>query len=887
MNNIEDGPDILLRDYKPPSYLVRFVDMRFELDREKTLVHTKLTIERPERTSTEIPLFLDGHSLTLVSVTLDGHAVAREQISVTSAGLSLRQLPQSKIFSVETTVRINPEKNTQLMGLYATRNNFCTQCEAEGFRRITFFPDRPDILAIFTVRLEADKTQTPLLLSNGNKLEHGEMADGKHYAVWHDPFPKPAYLFAVFAGDLGMISDQFTTMSGRDVRLEIYVEHGKEERALYAMDALKRSMRWDEERFGLEYDLDIFMIVAVSDFNMGAMENKGLNIFNDKYVLADPQTATDTDYANIESIIAHEYFHNWTGNRITCRDWFQLCLKEGLTVYRDHEFTSDMRSRGVKRIKDVRALRAHQFPEDAGPLAHPVRPQKYREINNFYTATVYEKGAELVRMLETILGFDGFRAGMDLYFERHDGDAATIEQFITCFSDATGTDLTHFAKWYEYPGTPNVAINTTYNAEAKSLRVTLQQSMRSGVPQPSGIVMHIPISFALLADDGTHLAWAVTSGGDVTDGVIHLKESRQTIVFDGVEQEPVLSAFRGFSAPVTRVPEPSIDEAMFASRFDDDPFNRWNAINELFMRTMRDAVLPAGKKPLSSIDPAFMAILESVAADESLDFAYRALCLTPPTVSEIARDISTSIDPTAIQAGREHVLASIATACGETFKKLFDSARIVAPFEPTAKQAGVRAFTGTLLLHLAQWQPGIDLVSNVFEASDNMTDRLASLTILAHQFPGHRRTAEALDQFRKTYENEPVVLDKWLSVQATVPSEETLNAVEALANNPIFSWKNPNRARALLGAFATGNPVAFNRPDGKSYQFFCDSILRLDAINPQVSARLMTAMRSWKDLEPVRQAVAEKKLKALSAKEGLSRDLQDILHRTLRKSTKD
>ncbi|MEO1748853.1 MAG: DUF3458 domain-containing protein, partial [Pseudomonadota bacterium] len=494
----------------------------------------------------------------------------------------------------------------------------------------------------------------------------------------------------------------FTTMSGRDVRLEIYVEHGKEERALYAMDALKRSMRWDEERFGLEYDLDIFMIVAVSDFNMGAMENKGLNIFNDKYVLANPQTATDTDYANIESIIAHEYFHNWTGNRITCRDWFQLCLKEGLTVYRDHEFSSDMRSRAVKRIADVRALRAHQFPEDAGPLAHPVRPQKYREINNFYTATVYEKGAELVRMLETILGKDGFRKGIDLYFKRHDGDAATIEQFLACFAEATGTDLSHFAKWYDHSGTPNVSIGTAYDEQTESFSVTLQQSLRSGVPQPRDIALHIPVSFALLGNDGEHVDWTSVDGGDVSGDVIHLTKSQQTLKFNGIPKQPSLSAFRGFSAPITRVPEPANEDALFAARFDDDPFNRWNAINGLLMRTMKDAASDIDRNAPSAVDQQFLDVVENVAKDKSLDLAYRALCLTPPTVNEIARDLNAGINPSAIHAGREHVLDTIAAKCGETFFELFDSSKVSGGFEPTAEQAGARAFAGSLLSYLAR-----------------------------------------------------------------------------------------------------------------------------------------------------------------------------------------
>ncbi|MEM1375932.1 MAG: aminopeptidase N [Pseudomonadota bacterium] len=877
----DTGTEIKLADYKPPAYLIDTIDLVFELGSDETIVRANLVVRRPEYTPVDTPLFLDGDELTLLSLTVDGNEVAEDQVSIAKSGLTVRRLPSKDRFTIETAVRIHPSKNTQLMGLYSTKGNFCTQCEAEGFRRITFFPDRPDVLSIYTVRLEADAGSVPLLLSNGNMTDSGTLEDGGHFAVWHDPFPKPSYLFAVFAGDLGVITDSFKTMSGRDVRLEIYVEHGKEARASYAMDALKRSMKWDEDRFGREYDLDVFMIVAVSDFNMGAMENKGLNVFNDKYVLADPATATDTDYANIEAIIAHEYFHNWTGNRITCRDWFQLCLKEGLTVYRDHEFSADMRSRAVRRISEVRGLRAHQFPEDAGPLAHPVRPKKYSEINNFYTATVYEKGSELVRMLNVILGEERFQAGMDLYFDRHDGDAATIEDFIACFAEAAGEDLSQFARWYDHAGTPNLAISTDYDSDSATFTVTVQQSVRSGVPSSGDGPRHIPVTFALLGDGGAHLEWASVTGGKVDRNTMHLRDARETFVFHGVEQEPVLSALRGFSAPVTRIPALSISEAQFIARHDDDPFSRWDALNSLCMRAMKDAAAAAGTAETVSVDPDLVQLLVDVAADETFEPAFRALCLTPPNPTEIAREIGASIDPVAIHKGRENVLNAIASAGHGTFKTLFDESRVTEAYSPSSKQAGARALCNVLLGYLARCEGGHDLAADMFASANNMTDSLAALNVLAHQFPQHDKTISALDTFRNQHAGEPVVLDKWLSIQAMVPDENTLDTITHISRMALFSWRNPNRVRALLGAFATGNPVAFNRPDGASYAFFCDSVLKLDGINPQVAARLMTAMRSWRDLEPVRRDAAHDALKKLSANANLSRDLSDIVGRTL------
>ncbi len=584
----ETGTVIRLEDYRPSDYLIDTTDLTFTLEPEGTVVRAKLGIRRREGVAADTPLSLDGDELTLAGVKVNGEALAENGYTAAPDKLVIGELPADDTFTVEIETTLDPAANKQLMGLYRSNGTYCTQCEAEGFRRITYFLDRPDVLSVYTVRIEARTEDAPLLLSNGNRTEAGRLENGWHYAVWHDPFPKPSYLFALVAGNLGVVRDSFTTMSGRAVALEIYVEHGKEPRAAYAMDALKRSMKWDEDAFGREYDLDVFMIVAVSDFNMGAMENKGLNVFNDKYVLADERTATDADYANIEAIIAHEYFHNWTGNRITCRDWFQLCLKEGLTVFRDHEFSADMRSRTVKRIAEVKLLKAHQFPEDAGPLAHPVRPRRYSEINNFYTATVYEKGSEVVRMIRTILGPEKFRAGLDLYFDRHDGEAATIEQFLKAFEDASGTDLTQFALWYEQPGTPNLTVASKYDQASQRFTLTIEQRLKppiEGAPHQS---MHIPVKFGLVGASGD-MGWTAAKGAEITDDVIHLRQPKHEIVFEGVAERPVASLLRGFSAPVTVYPEPDDADLAFLARNDSDEYGRWQALSALVARQMKQA----------------------------------------------------------------------------------------------------------------------------------------------------------------------------------------------------------------------------------------------------------------------------------------------------------
>ena len=823
---------------------------------------------------------LDGDGLTLASLRLDGEPMPPEHYVATPDRLTIAQPPQ-RPFVLEIETIVNPEANTQLSGLYRSGGTYCTQCEAEGFRRITYFPDRPDVMAVYTTRIEADKAEAPVLLANGNLRERGELAGGRHYAVWHDPWPKPSYLFALVGGRLGSIEDRFVTRSGRAVALRIYVEPGKEDRAGYAMDSLKRAMRWDEEAFGREYDLDVFMIVAVSDFNMGAMENKGLNIFNDKYVLASPATATDADYLSIESIIAHEYFHNWTGNRITCRDWFQLCLKEGLTVYRDQEFTADQRSRVVARIGDVRALRAHQFVEDAGPLAHPVRPEVYREINNFYTTTVYEKGAEVVRMLDTLLGPDLFRKGMDLYFARHDGQAATVEQFVQCFADVSGRDLSQFMRWYAQAGTPEVVASGHYDAGSRSYRLDLAQVLRPTPGQPTKQPMVIPLLVGLLGSDGGDLPLTLADGLKPERNLLVLDAAAASFVFKDIPERPVLSINRNFSAPVKLVANLTAEDLRLMAARDSDGFNRWQAVQTLASALLVGNVarLRAGQEP--EADEGLLDALGAILADASLEPAFVAEALSPPSEADIAREIGRDVDPDAIFRARTALRTLIGlhlnAPLAETYRRLSASG----PYSPDAASAGRRTLKNVCLDLLAATQErhAIGLAAAQYRSADNMTDRLAALSTLAlHAVP--ERTA-AFDDFYRRYRDDPLVIDKWFSLQATMPEPATLDRVRALTAHPAFAMSNPNRVRALIGAFAQANQTQFNRPDGQGYEFVADKVLALDGTNPQVAARLASAFRSWRALEEVRRAHAEAALRRIAAAPSLSRDVADIVQRAL------
>ncbi|TKB09792.1 MAG: aminopeptidase N [Mesorhizobium sp.] len=877
----DTGHVFKLEDYRPSDYLIPRTSLDFRLSPDATRVAAVLTIERREGVAASAPLVLDGDGLTLLGVAIDGHVLSPSDYQATPDQLTIAKPPAAQSFELRLDTEIAPASNEALMGLYRSNNVYCTQCEAEGFRRITYFLDRPDILSVYTVRIEAPHNEAALLLSNGNPVESGTLAGGHHYAVWHDPFPKPSYLFALVAGALGKVAGSFTTLSGREVELGIYVEPGKEHLAGYAMDALKRSMKWDEDAFGREYDLDVFNIVAVSDFNMGAMENKGLNIFNDKYVLADEETATDADFANIEAIIAHEYFHNWTGNRITCRDWFQLCLKEGLTVYRDHEFSADQRSRAVKRIAEVRTLRAHQFPEDQGPLAHPVRPRRYREINNFYTATVYEKGSEVVRMIRTILGPETFRAGMDLYFERHDGEAATIEDFLKVFEDVSGRDLAQFALWYHQAGTPNLTVGSSYNAAAKAFTLEIEQSVPPTPSESRKRLMHIPLAFGLVGAGGKPAAWQSVEGAAVEDGVIHVRKRRHTVRFSGVAERPSVSLNRGFSAPITLSVQQKADDQFFLASHDSDSFSRWQAFNTL----LTDALIAAFRQVLGGKEPAFAQKLADlagrIAGDETLEPAYRALALSLPGEADIARDIGKGIDPDAVFAAREALARTIAEANRESFSGLYDSLADKGPFTPDAASAGRRALRNTLLDYLSLLPEGTALAAAHFRAATNMTDRAAALTVLAHRHAGSPEAEDALASFEARYRGDALVLDKWFQIQAGVPGPRTVETVRALMRHPAFSIANPNRVRSLIGTFSSANQTGFHRADGQGYRLFAETVLEVEKRNPQVAARLATAMRSWRSLEPIRQDKARQALLQIAKVENLSADLRDIVERTL------
>ena len=870
----QTAPTIRLKDYTPPPYVAKTIDLTFALEPSATRVTARTMFERAEETAPGTPLRLDGDELKLERVTIDGAALGGDGYALHSEGLTIHSPPSTPRFETVIETVIDPQSNRKLMGLYRSSGVFCTQCEAEGFRRITYALDRPDVLSVYTARLEADRKTCPVLLSNGNRGEGGALPDGRHFAVWHDPHPKPCYLFALVAGRLDLLEDRFTTMDGLDVRLGIYVEPGKAAMADYAMGALKRSMRWDEEKWGRAYDLDEFNIVAVSDFNMGAMENKGLNIFNDKYVLADDETATDTDRGNIEAIIAHEYFHNWTGNRITCRDWFQLCLKEGLTVYRDQEFSADIRSRGVQRVMQVQTLKAAQFPEDGGPLAHPVRPRAYREINNFYTATVYQKGAELVRMVHAFLGPERFRAAMDLYFERHDGEAATVDEFLACFAAcAEGRlDLAAFERWYDQAGTPAVTVEEGFDAERGRYTLTLTQETPPTPGRKRKAAVPIPIRFGLLDEDGEAIE-AKTRSRAVHGDIIALDRKSRTVTFTGLDAKPVASLLRGFSAPVQLRFEQPDAERLLRARRDGDPYNRFAALNGLLL----DAI--TGER---AADAPLLEAVVATAFDTMLDAQFRALAIGVPPAMEAVRAIGQDVDPQAIQRRRTALAGALAAAFGS---KGVDAVSDLALKERDADEAqavGLRALRNTLAGILAHGQGNgmIEMLRRQLSETGNMTDRQAALSILLPVEDGHGRDT-ALATFADRHADSPLAMDKWFTAAAMQPGEDALARVQALAADARFTLDNPNRARSLLGGFAGQSLDGYHRADGAGYAFFADQVLALDAINPQVAARLLAMAGSWRMMEAGRREKARAEWQRIADTKDVSRDLREIVDRAL------
>ncbi|MDJ1159011.1 aminopeptidase N [Chelatococcus sp. SYSU_G07232] len=878
----ENAPVVRLEDYRPTDYLIDTVKLDVRLHPTATRVTAELALRPNPKGTPGAALTLDGDELRLVSARLDGVALGAAAYAVTPSSLVLHAPPQ-RPFTLTLETELDPSANTKLMGLYRSSGIYCTQCEAEGFRRITYFLDRPDVLSVYTTRIEADREEAPLLLGNGNPVERGEVpGTGRHYALWHDPFPKPCYLFALVGGRLDKVSQTYVTGSGRAVEIAIHVEAGKGERATYALDALARSMRWDEKVFGREYDLDVFNVVAVSDFNMGAMENKGLNIFNDKYVLASAEKATDADYANIEAIIAHEYFHNWTGNRITCRDWFQLCLKEGLTVFRDQEFSSDERSRPVKRIADVRTLRAQQFAEDAGPLAHPVRPAQYREINNFYTATVYEKGAEVIRMLKTLIGAEAFRRGMDLYFERCDGTAATVEDFIACFAEASGRDLSQFFTWYEQAGTPTVTASSHYDPAARTYRLDLAQRTPPTPGQAEKRPVVIPVALGLVGESGRELPLKAGNEVPLANGVLTLDGPALSVTFTDVPERPVPSLLRGFSAPV-RLEMDLADEDLFVLfRHDRDPFNQWQAAQTVATRVILEATRAARAGQAISVDARLgEALAHFLDSRAEADHAFAAQVLALPTEADMAREIGGDVDPDAVFTGRLAVKRALGAALADRLAALYGRLASRGAYSPDAASAGRRALRHAALDLLAAGDAarGTELAVAQFAAADNMTDRFGALAVLAH-LPGAARET-ALADFAGRFHDDPLVLDKWFALQATIPEAGTLDRVRELTRHPAFSMGNPNRVRSLVGSFAMGNATQFNRADGAGYDFLADVVIALDPKNPQVAARLLTAFRTWRMLEPGRRAKAEAALKRVAGTPGLSPDVSDISGRSL------
>jgi aminopeptidase N len=872
----------LLADYAPPDYLIEAVELDVALDPKDARVAAKLRVKpNPKAATGGRTLVLDGEGLVLKSLALNGKRLAPEQYAVTETALTIQSVP-AEPFTLDIVTTCDPDANTALSGLYRSRGTYCTQCEPEGFRRITYFIDRPDVLAVYTVRIEAERAATPVLLSNGNPLAHGDIpGTARHFAIWHDPFPKPSYLFALVGGDLARVPDSFVTASGRKVDLAIYVEPGKVDRCAWAMESLKRAMRWDEERFGREYDLDVFNIVAVSDFNMGAMENKGLNIFNDKLVLARPDTASDADYASIEGVIAHEYFHNWTGDRVTCRDWFQLCLKEGLTVFRDQEFTADIRSGPVQRIAAVRMLKTHQFPEDAGPLAHPVRPASYIEINNFYTATVYEKGAELCRMLQTLLGRDGFRKGLDLYFERHDGEAVTVEDFVAAMADASGRNLSQFMLWYTQSGTPELACALDYDAHAKTARLSVSQIVPPTPGQAKKEPMLIPLKLGLIGANGDELPLKL-DGAPLGDGLIEVTAREQIFTLRDVPSPPTPSLLRGFSAPVRITTGIDADRIEFLMSHDSDPFNRWQAAQTYATNLLTAAARNGNGSELVRGEGAarLAQVLGATANDAALLPAYRAEFLKLPGESDIARELARDVDTDAVRRIRESLRRTVGNAIGGTLADLYASSAPNGPYSPDPASAGLRALRSAALdLLVATGAPSeIARAERHYREATNMTDAIAALSILSH-VPGPERDA-ALDHFYARWQDEPLVLDKWFAVQARAPGPNSVETVHALLSHPKFSLKNPNRIRALIGSFIHSNPTGFNRADGAGYRLLAAQALEIDRFNPHMAARLLGAFESWHILEPGRQAHAKAALEGLAAR-SLSTDSYEIVSKTL------
>lgn len=888
--SIETPEPKYLKDYLPPGYLVDSIDLVFDLHEEYSLVKSTLSCRKNPESDVENPPFLCyGEELELEAILLNGKRVKKENLELTKEELIVKTVPDS--FQLEVKTRIYPHKNTALEGLYKSGGMFCTQCEAEGFRRITYFPDRPDVMSRYTVEIIADKSKYPVLLSNGNMVESGNLVGGRHWVRWEDPFKKPSYLFALVAGDLSAVEDTFTTRSGRGVDLTIYVEKGNEDKCGHAMQSLKQAMKWDEDVYGREYDLDRFMIVAVNDFNAGAMENKGLNIFNSSLILARPETATDMDYERIQGVVAHEYFHNWTGNRITCRDWFQLSLKEGLTIYRDQEFSADLNSRTVKRISDVNFLRTSQFAEDAGPMAHQVRPDSYIEVNNFYTVTIYHKGAEIIRMIALILGEERFFRGMDLYFERHDGKAVTIEDFVQSMEHANLFDLSRFRRWYSQAGTPVVEVTTCYDEAEETYSLTLRQSCSPTPGQKEKEPFHIPIRLGLLGSSGKPITLESPELPELTgatETVLNLTEPKQTFVFKNVKEKPVPSLLRGFSAPVKLQSRLSDSDLLYLMAHDTDSFNRWESAQQLLTSTLLTIIGEVGSgsrqqsqllqslpDELSSIVSAY----KSIIADTTVETAVIAQTISLPTESYLMEQMEI-VDVDAVHAVRQAVKRSIAAALKSILLDLYFSLQKdeKASFDPVS--AGKRALKNTCLDFLMSLgdKDCEDLCLNQFKNAANMTNEMRALSCIANELPSRRR--EALQEFYLKWEHEPLVINIWLTIQAA-SRLTSLEEIKTLMKQSFFDIKNPNNVRALIGSYCFQNLIQFHDRDGGGYRFLSDIVLQLNKMNPQIAARLVTPLTRWKKFDEQRSELMKRELHRIHSDPRLSKNVYEVVSKSL------
>lgn len=861
------------KDYKKPDFTVTDIYLDFQLDPDHTVVTATTKFQRLNDQATS--LRLDGHSFQFSSIKFNGASFTDYQQD--GEGLTLNLSDKSAVeFELEIVTILVPAENTSLQGLYQSGEGICTQCEAEGFRQITYMLDRPDVLARYTTKITADKTKYPYLLSNGNRIAEGELDKGRHWVEWYDPFPKPSYLFALVAGDFDLLQDKFITKSGREVALELYVDRGNLDRAGWAMESLKKSMKWDEDRFNLEYDLDIYMIVAVDFFNMGAMENKGLNIFNSKFVLANPQTATDEDYLAIESVIAHEYFHNWTGNRVTCRDWFQLSLKEGLTVFRDQEFSSDTGSRAVNRINNVKFLRTTQFAEDAGPMAHPIRPEKVIEMNNFYTVTVYEKGAEVIRMLHTLLGEEGFQKGMSLYIAENDGKAATCEDFVSAMERANELDLRQFRRWYSQSGTPELLISDAYDEQTHTYRLTVSQTTPPTADQMEKVNLHIPLKMALYAQDGTKQM--LQYDGEALNGVLNITEKDQVFEFHGIYGRPVPALLEDFSAPVKLDYDYTTDQLLTLLKFADNAFVRWDAAQMLLTSELRRNVAHFQQGEDFEISPQILTALLQVLENYETDIELATLILTLPREIEFGESFKT-IDPDGIVAAREFIVRAIAEYLKEPLLKIYNHIRLEA-YRITQQEIALRAMRNLCLNYLAYTSLGNNLVHKHYNGANNMTDTLAALTVATKASLPCRDTL--LADFEQKWQHDGLVMDKWFALQATRPDENVLEIVNHLMDHPSFNFNNPNRLRALVGSFANQNLKAFHEISGSGYRFLTDVLIRLNDSNPQVAARLIEPLIRFARYDAQRQTLMKRALERLSTVENLSKDLFEKIEKALR-----